>query len=981
MPVRARLMGPPRVVDGLDEHPLRATLQGRALAYLAYTGAWEHRDRLAFLFWPDVPDDRARHNVRQLVKRIRRLAWLRGIEVEDERLRWSVETDVDALRVGGGHLPADLLAGLPELLPGLERGGTLEYVEWLEEERRRLRERWQSAVVRAADSVAARGDRARGAALLAPLLDIPGGEVVLPSYMEYASGSGDRLAAVRAYDRVSTRLRIEEDRPPPESAQELASRLRGGEPAAQGDSAGEPVPSGRVVARADEVAGVTSILAREDCRLLTLLGPGGIGKSTLARLVADAASSRSQETAVVSLESLADASAVADRIAVELGVRTEGPVDAADQLAGMLQGRDMLLVLDDVEHLSQAWVLFSRLVHDTDHLVLLVTSRVRLGLAEEWVHEVGGLRLHESLELLAVLCRRLGVPPPSPEEATAIHEAVGGSPLGIELSAPWLRTVSGAEVASMIRADTEVLGGGPLDAAHRHRSVSVAMAHSWELASVSDRRAVEALSVFAAPCSADLAAAVADAAPPVLRRLVDMSLVQRRTDGRFASHPLVRGHAEAQLRLDPGRHRAVLRRHSRAVLERVTSTTTPRPDLADDAVVALEHVVEEHDWAAVAAAADGVMAALRAAGQLRTGLQLVRSAVRRLGTAPAGVVSGGPAARLHVCEAYLLDDLGRHAEAVDAATRAVDAARRAGDGALLAGSLMALARAQKTIGGDEVQYRVAREAQAVADSDTDTDPRLQVDILNALGCSAPDLVECRDHLRAGLGICRRERLGASETVLSANLGAVLVCLGEGERGRSLIARAVERAREEGHRPLVVEFLADLAWAHAQVGDLDEAARCAEEAEDLLAASESGDLLVYTTVVAGEVALMRDDPAGARRRAGLALRWAHELGNEALLLRSLRLHAQLLLQQGDEETGLGVLALVVTGPTRKGDFTSEVINPRLWAQHTVGVAPEELAAARDWARVRSPLEVAAGLVDAGDGGALKVSGRRPTDRTG
>ena len=101
--MRVEMLGAARVLldDGEADHvDLRPTVRDQALAYLAYRSEWVSRDRLAFLFWPDEPDATARHNVRQLLKRMRRLSWAGSLEVADDNVRWCVTSDVED---GGGR--------------------------------------------------------------------------------------------------------------------------------------------------------------------------------------------------------------------------------------------------------------------------------------------------------------------------------------------------------------------------------------------------------------------------------------------------------------------------------------------------------------------------------------------------------------------------------------------------------------------------------------------------------------------------------------------------------------------------------------------------------------------------------------------------------------------------------------------------------------------------------------------------------------
>lgn len=97
-PAYVQLLGGARAQVGAEQIPFTPDKRYRLLAYLAYSGDWVSRDRAAFLFWPDTDDHSAKQNLRGLLKRVRALTWLTGLEADAHRLRWQVETDVAAFK-------------------------------------------------------------------------------------------------------------------------------------------------------------------------------------------------------------------------------------------------------------------------------------------------------------------------------------------------------------------------------------------------------------------------------------------------------------------------------------------------------------------------------------------------------------------------------------------------------------------------------------------------------------------------------------------------------------------------------------------------------------------------------------------------------------------------------------------------------------------------------------------------------------------
>ena len=236
-----------------------------------------------------------------------------------------------------------------------------------------------------------------------------------------------------------------------------------------------------------------------------------------------------------------------------------------------------------------------------------------------------------------------------------------------------------ARIAAQIERDATILADGARDAPPRHRSLDNAMAHSWRLASARERAAVEALSVFASPFPVDLAVEVAEVGPVVLRRLVDRSLLHRRSDGRYASHPLVRQYAAARLASDDPRRQAVRRRHARAVLGQLAGDGAGERAGFEDVVRAWRSASSMRSCDLLGSAAEPMADLLDAAGRYRVGLQLLRDAlavVERGGTPDPATL-----AALRWGESWLLYRLGHHREAAAAAEAARRGHRRRGGAA------------------------------------------------------------------------------------------------------------------------------------------------------------------------------------------------------------------------------------------------------------------------------------------------------------
>lgn len=950
MQVRLQMLGPAHVLVDADTHSLKPTIRDQALAYLACAGGPVTRDHLGFLFWADTPDTKARHNVRQLLKRMRQLPWAQGLRADDVNVHWSIPNDVADLRRALEEESWDALPESGELLAGMERGATIEYEEWLLAERRRVGEQWRKARMAAASEAAGRGDPAQGAALLEPLLDDDDGRTVLPLYMEMAARAGDRDGALGALEMVGAKLHEELGADLPPEAIEMADRISD-----IGDRSAEP-DRRPLVGRTADLNQIAAAIGKQECRLLTLLGPGGIGKSTMASMLIERmAASYDDGGHLVSLENVTDPTSIAAVVATGLGVALDPRGDAMIQLVEALRTRHMLLALDNVEHLPAGWVVISELIESCPALDVVVTSRERLRLAGEWVHEVPGLTEEEGAELFRQIGRRVAPDAEvADEDAAAVSRAVGGSPLGIELAAPWLRAMPAEDIAIEISTNPDILRGGPRDTANRHRSIEAAMQHSWTLISAEERDVIEALSVFAGPFDRDLAMTVAEASPVVLRDLVDKSLLQLGRRGFYGIHPLVRQHARGRLAADDLRRQTVRDRHAVAVLGLLEETddVSGLREMIEDVIEAWQRALENRDLEIMGRSARGFADLIETTGRIRQGLELVSKTTAQITAEDRG--SEWTAAAIRQSEAQLLYRSGLHSEAAEVAQDALDAATRADDAAIQVHALLTLGWARKWLVGDRAQHEVISDALPIARSLADDD--LVASVLNGLGCSAATLTLCREHLVEGLTQAPGAK-PARRIVLMHNLGMVIWGLGDNEEARRHLEEALRVAVSQDLPHLRMQAMASLAFVRSEADDLEGALEQSAEAESQLGSSESLDDRIYLTLVAGEIRRLVGDTAGARSRVHDALRLSAAIGNDPFALRALRLHACLLIDCGQVDEGLRVLAFVVSRtPEKGGDFTSEIINPRVWREATADLPDEVVDAAREWAEGRELTEV-------------------------
>jgi hypothetical protein len=217
---------------------------------------------------------------------------------------------------------------------------------------------------------------------------------------------GQRSAALAQYERCHATLARELDVEPTRETTNLYKRIRD---AAPPHTTGEgramvlglpiaphthtlPAPSTPFVGRERELAHLADLLQDPSCRLITIVGPGGMGKTRLAlQLAAEQYETFADGAYVVSLASLHGAASVVPAIASAIGVTLRDGAEPTARLLDYLRTREMLLVLDNAEHLLDGVEVLTRVLEHAPGLRLLVTSRERLSLSGEWVVELAGL--------------------------------------------------------------------------------------------------------------------------------------------------------------------------------------------------------------------------------------------------------------------------------------------------------------------------------------------------------------------------------------------------------------------------------------------------------------------------------------------------------------------------------------------------------------------------------------------------------------
>jgi predicted ATPase/DNA-binding CsgD family transcriptional regulator len=316
------------------------------------------------------------------------------------------------------------------------------------------------------------------------------------------------------------------------------------------------------VGRAEEVVEITARLLSPECRLLTLTGLGGSGKTRLAIEAATSAAPHFPHGAVfVGLQPLTRSDLLVPTIAQAVGVTFYGGGELYDQLLDYLQEKTLLLILDNFEHLLDRAALVSEILAYAPGVTILVASREALSLREEWLYPLKGMSTppglsttsledYEAVQLFLYHARRVQPhfdPANHHRSLIRICMMTAGLPLAIELAASWLTGLSAAQIAQEMQRNLDFLSTTTRNIEERHRSMRAVFDQSWRLLSESERRIFARLSVFAGGFDADAAAQVAEASFSSLAALVEKSLIQLESADRFGIHELLRQYGSEQL--------------------------------------------------------------------------------------------------------------------------------------------------------------------------------------------------------------------------------------------------------------------------------------------------------------------------------------------------------------------------------------------------------------------------------------------------
>jgi DNA-binding SARP family transcriptional activator/predicted ATPase len=603
-------LGPPRIVRDAEPVVLKRRKALGLLAYLAVSGRRHERDALATLFWPDVEPRRAHANLRNLL-------WILRQEVAGEslvadhdaaelRLREDIWLDIAEFRSRFSSAAAAARKS-PEVTPadarqlteavGLYRDHFLsafslpdnpEFEEWQMRQEDALRADQTAALAKLVQFHEMCGDVEEATREARRWLSLdPLAEPAQRRLMSLYARSGRRGEALELYDKSARLLSRKLGLTIASETTALRDRILAGELAAQprrveasAPRHNLPRPPTPFVGRENELARIRRLLADPEHPLLTLVGPGGCGKTRLAieaagQQLADfpggayfvpLAPVKSPEFIVAAVEAAIQARASAP--GPQQGSRSRNPLARQRaRLLDYLREKRMLLVVDNLEHLMGGLDLLSEILREAPGVKFLTTSRERLHLTGETVFELEGLpfpaedvpagrlRSFGAVQLFLQRARRAksGFSPKDRDLKAigAICRFLQGSPLGVELAASWVGALSCEEISAEVAVSLDFLTARNRDVPARHRSLRNVFDHSWRLLTAEEKHCFRRLALFRGEFSREAARSVGKGSLTVLSSLADKSLLRQNDGGFFEIHETVRQYAEEKLQASP----------------------------------------------------------------------------------------------------------------------------------------------------------------------------------------------------------------------------------------------------------------------------------------------------------------------------------------------------------------------------------------------------------------------------------------------
>ncbi len=586
--LRLKLLGELQVFRNAETITNLLPRKGRALlAYLAVTNRPQSRSALAELLWSDFPEQRARKNLRDLLATLRPLAssWLL---ITHTNVRFSPanmpECDLhpflDTVQQRAPQveqLASALQQYEGEFLAGFYVRKAAVFEEWAALQREYLHQQAIAGLEKLVDQYSSGGQLEAGLQVAARLLSLdPWRESSHRRMMQLYAVKGEVSSALRQYERCRDLLAVELGIKPAHETTALAEALRqqlernlgtthlSTAPATKSVRHNLPAELLTFFGREAELAQLGQYVVTDNARLTTILGLGGMGKTRLAlafarQMVADARFP--DGVYFVDLQDIEGARHLWDACMKAVGAPLSPVEPPLPQLIRFLSAKQLLLILDNFEQLVSSAAELQHLLHNTQSLQIVVTSRIRLPLQYSAILHLHGLsfpatdaeiedRPYSALDLLEDRFSRSSNGQLSAGETQALRriaQLTAGMPLAMELAAAWGDTLPAAEIVEQLANDISFLHTHLQDIPTRQQRLNAVFEAGWQRLSRVEQELMIKLAHFGVSFSRKDAQTITAAPLALFANLVRKSLLHHdRADGRYQMHPLVRQFCRAK---------------------------------------------------------------------------------------------------------------------------------------------------------------------------------------------------------------------------------------------------------------------------------------------------------------------------------------------------------------------------------------------------------------------------------------------------
>lgn len=935
------------------------------LAYLVIESEQSHlRSQLATLFWGDWREEQAKANLRKSLFRLRETLNREVTGFGDGLL----EVTHTMVQLRPEHIQADLLTFRQlgqqvtqhnhpalnhcsacldklsravalysgDLLAGLEVDDAPQFESWLTYQREQLHETAMAALANLTNIRLQRRDYELAQRLAQQQLQLePWREEAHRQLMQALMGQGRREEALAQFGKCRAILAAELAIDPAGETINLFKTIQQNlweEPAAP------PLPavSGPwhhhfppqltpFIGRAEELAAIQERLQDSAGRLLSLLGPGGIGKTRLvSEVVQRLESGREQFPAgcyFIPLLNVTTPNQLITAIGQQLGFTFRGGAEPAQQLLDHLANQALLLVLDNYEQLLPHTQFIEQILAHAPKVTLLVTGRVPLNLRAEWRFPLAGLTLPEpnlpasqvanwpAVQLFESAARRIDpyfqINETNATTITTLCRHLAGMPLALEIAASWLKIYTLASLANRIETGISFLTATARDIPERHRSLRVIFEQSWQLLAPPARLAFARLTCFQGHFSLEAALTVADLDLETLSTLLEHTLIQRLENERYSLHPLLQQFARDHL----DKEDVVFEQHAAWYLGQVAQTAPQFASKTARSAVTLisqdlDNIRQAWQWAVnhqradlLAAGLGGLESFYLFRGLYGEGRDYFGQAIEALASRPGHTLLYH---RLRLAQASCYKKMGDTETAISL-IKQVAAETTA---ATYPTAMIALAEIYELRGENSQAIAFLEQARQLLA--THNAPNQLAELLDITGRVYRTVNRIQDGIESLSQALSLNRTVGNESKVAenyANLGLLYKDLGNFSEAIYHIEQAINLAHKLDHRENVARFTQNLGLVYWQQGELEKALSCYQKG---LAIAEELESKRGIGMCAGGIgAIMRlmhryEEGLAHYRRALQQAEASGDLGLQATLVGNM---GNIYMDQGKYETAM------------------------------------------------------------------------------